>query len=72
MNLHARMSRIEATSCPVTTLEIHATDEDDYHEKLLLSGSGPGPVHVIGTVCGEPIERDETLLTHEEYLELID
>ena len=72
MNLHARMSRIEATSCPVSTLEIHATDEDDYHEKLLLSGVGAGPVHIIGTVSGEPIEGDETLLTHEECLELLD
>ena len=72
MNLHARMSRIEATSCPVRTLEIYATDEDDYSEKLLLSDIGAGPVRVIGTVCGEAMERNETLLTHEEYLELLE
>ena len=72
MNLHTRICRIEAASDPVRRLEIHAVDEDDYSDKLLLSNIGAGPVRVIGTVSGEPIERDETLLTHEEYLELID
>ena len=71
MNLHTRISRIEAVD-PVRTLEIHAVDEDDYSEKLLLSDIGAGPVRVIGTVTGQPIERNETLLTHEEYLELLD
>ena len=70
MNLHARVSRIE-WAAPVRTLKIHAVDEDDYAEKLLLSGLGAGPVHVIDSVTGEPIERNETLLTHEEYLELL-
>ena len=71
MNLHTRISRIEAVD-PVRTLEIHAVDEDDYSDKLLLSDIGAGPVRVIGTVTGQPIERNETLLTHEEYLELLD
>ena len=71
MNLHARISRIEAVD-PVRTLEIHAVDEDDYSEKLLLSDIGAGPVRVIGTVTGQPIERNEMLLTHEEYMELMD
>jgi hypothetical protein len=70
MNLRSRISQIEAVA-PVRTLEIHAVDEDDYSEKLLLSGIGAGPVHVIGTVTCEPIERNETLSTHEEYLELL-
>lgn len=71
MNLHARLSRIEAAA-PVRMLEIHAVDQYDYTEKLLLSGIGAGPARVIGTLAGQPIERDETILPFEEVLELLD
>ena len=71
MNLHARISKIEAAAPPVRTLEIIATDRDDLFEKVLLSGIGPGHVRVIGLVAGEPIDETRELLTHEEYLELL-
>ena len=72
MNIHARIARIVSKEPPLRTLEIHAVDEDDYCEKLLLSGLGPGPVHSTGTVSGPPIDRTAMLLSHEEYLELLD
>ncbi|MEW9805303.1 hypothetical protein ABUE31_04805 [Mesorhizobium sp. ZMM04-5] len=72
MSLRSRISRIESASGPVRVLEVAAADLDDLAEKLFFSASGPVTVRVTGSVAGEPFDEMHELLSHEDYLELLD
>ncbi|MEP9387166.1 hypothetical protein [Mesorhizobium sp. KR9-304] len=73
MNLHARISKIEAAQPLTASAVIVATDEADFSKQLedALLSSEPGSLHVTGSIGREPYDQMHNLLPFEEALELL-
>jgi hypothetical protein len=73
MNLHARITKIEAAQPAKASVVIVATDEADFRLQLegALLSSGAGSLHVTSSIAGEPYDQMHNLLPFEEALELL-